>query len=219
MVGNAARLAPASRRRVYAGLALGLLALIAELAGRSLTHRIDLGRQVGPVSYAHQSYYPVLLAGVKVGIALMLARIAWRIATAHAAYRLAAALGVRRRAPRVRLELSPRLWLLSFLVTASIYLVQADAEQLAGGRWPLLAPWLHSSALPVFAVLSVLVAVVFRAVERWLGDFEELAAAALADARRRTERSVPMRRPSAVAHTPRSIFGLDFESRPPPAFA
>jgi hypothetical protein len=207
--------------RALAGLALGLLALIAELAGRSLTHRIDLGREVGRVSYASAGYYPVLLAAVKVGIALMLARIAWRFATARAAYRLAAALGgrPRRRAPRVRLELSPRLWFLTFLVTASIYLVQADAERLAGGRWPLLAPWLHSSALPVFAVLSVLVAVLFRAVERWLADYEELAAEALADAHRLTERALPVRRPSAVTRTPRSIFGLDFESRPPPATA
>ena len=44
-----------------AGLALGLLALIAELVGRSLTHRINIGRHVGPVSYAHESYYPFLL--------------------------------------------------------------------------------------------------------------------------------------------------------------
>jgi len=222
VVGHAPRLNGGSRRRIYARLALGLLALTAELAGRSLTHRIDLGRDVGPVAYARESYYPVLLAAVKVGIALMLARLAWRVATALAAYRLAVALGAcpRRRAPRVRLELSPRLWLLTFLATASIYLAQSDVDRIAGGRWPLLAPWLHSSALPVFAVLSVLVAIVFRAVERWLGDYEELAAEALADAHRLTQRpTVSVRRPATVARAPRSIFGLDFESRPPPVAA
>jgi len=203
-------------RRTLARLALALLVLAAELAGRSLTHRIDLGRQVGPVSYAHAGYYPVLLAGVKVGIALMLARIAWRFATARAAYRLAVRLGARPARPRVRLELSPRLWLLSFLGTASIYLVQVDAEGFGGSRWPLLAPWLHSSALPVFAVLAVLVAVVFRAVERWLGKYEELAAGALAFARRRFRTLPSPRMRVADVRAPRSIFGLDFESRPPP---
>ena len=70
-------------------LSLGLLGLVAELAGRSLTHRIDVGRQVGRVSYAHADYYPFLLAGVKIGVALMLARIAWRFAKARAAGRAA----------------------------------------------------------------------------------------------------------------------------------
>ena len=64
--------------------ALGLVALIAELTGRSLTHRLDVGRRVGHVSYAHADYYPFLLAGVKIAVALMLARIAWRVAKAHA---------------------------------------------------------------------------------------------------------------------------------------
>src|SRR5947207_11794782 len=142
-VGHTSRVDRARRhQRLLAGLAFGLLTLIAELAGRSLTHRLDIGRHVGRVSYAHADYYPVLLAGVKVAVALMLARLAWRFAKAHttarAAHRIAGALGARhaRRAPRVRIELSPRLWLLSFLGTASIYLVQTDAERAMGGRWP-----------------------------------------------------------------------------------
>src|SRR5213076_276616 len=103
-------------QRLLAGLALGLLALVAELVGRSLTHRLDVGRHVGRVSYAHADYYPFLLAGVKIAAALMLARIAWRFAKARAAERaasrVAAALGVRMytRAPRLRIELSWRLW-------------------------------------------------------------------------------------------------------------
>ncbi len=214
-------------QRRLAGLALGLLTLIAELAGRSLTHRLDIGRHVGRVSYAHADYYPFLLAGVKVAAALMLARLAWRFAkaraTARAAGRIAGALGARqpRCTPRVRIELSPRLWLLSFLGTASIYLVQTDAERAMVGRWPLLAPWLHSSALPVFAVLAVLVAVLFRAVERWLADYEELAAEAVAHVRKLvlpTASPVRSRRLSQRC-SPRSLFGLSFESRPPPALA
>jgi len=211
-------------QRLLAGLALGLLALIAELAGRSLTHRLDVGRHVGRVSYAHADYYPFLLAGVKVAAALMLARLAWRFAKAHAtaraARRIAGALGVRQHppAPRVRIELSPRLWTGSFLGTASIYLVQTDVERVMGGRWPLLAPWLHSSALPVFAVLAVVVAVVFRAVERWLRDYEEFAAEAVAYVRRLVDPTpAPVRRRQlSERRTPRSLFGLSLVSRPPP---
>src|SRR5207248_2006056 len=70
-------------QRLLAGVALGLLVLVAEIAGGSLTHRIDVGRHVGPVSYSHRSYYPFLLAGVKVGVALMLARLTWRFGRAR----------------------------------------------------------------------------------------------------------------------------------------
>jgi hypothetical protein len=210
-------------QRIFAALALGLLALIAELAGRSLTHRLDVGSRVGHVSYAHADYYPFLLAGVKIAVALMLAKLAWRFAkaraAARAAQRLAAAVGVRaeRRTPRVHIELSPRLWVVSFLVTASIYLVQADAEQIAGGGSRFLAPWLHSSALPVFAVLSVVVAVVYRGVERWLADYEDFAAETAALVRGLARLVVPPSRPYlAETRAPRSRFGLAFESRPPP---
>lgn len=215
----------ATRRRLLSRLALGLLMLVAELTGRSLTHRLDVGRQVGRVSYASADYYPFLLAAVKVGVALMLARLAWRFAraraTARAAHRVAGALGVRphRRAPRVRLELSPRLWLLSFVGTASIFLVQTDAESAAAGRWPLLAPWLHSSALPVFAVLAVVVALLFRAVERWLGDYEQLAADALASVRRLLRLERARFEPHVEEHAPRSRFGDAFACRPPPVAA
>jgi hypothetical protein len=208
-------------QRLLAGLALGLLALVAELGGRSLTYRLDVGRHVGPVSYAHESYYPFLLAGVKVAVALMLARLTWRFARATAAVRQARRLagrGLPTRAARVPIALSPRLWLAAFVGTATIFLVQTDAESLAAGRWSPLAPWLHTSALPVFAVLSVAVAVVYRAVEGWLGDVERLAADALSTARRLTGgASVRLPRHEAVDdHGPRSRFGLAFESRPPP---
>ena len=65
-------------QRLLSALAFGLLALVAELAGRSLTHRIDLGRHVATPSYAGTDYYPILLAVVKGGIALLLARLVCR---------------------------------------------------------------------------------------------------------------------------------------------
>jgi len=195
------------RQRWLARVALVLLALVAELVGRSLAHRLDVGRHVGPVSYRHAGYYPFLVAGVKLGVALMLARIAWRFAKAR---RLAALLG----RPRVRVELSLRLWLISFFATSAIYLVQMDAERAT----PFLFPLLHTSALPVFAVLSVLVAMLYRSVELWLREYEQLAARAVACVRRLTsDRARPVDLHLALA--PRRRFGLAFESRPPPRSA
>jgi hypothetical protein len=203
-------------------LALGLLALVAELTGRSLAHRLDVGRHVGAAGQSGAEYYPILLICVKVAIALMLARVAWRFFRAHAvaraARRLLAAQGSSGpRAPRVRLELSPRLWLGAFLATSLIYLVQTDAEGISAGRWPLLAPWLHTSALPVFAVLAVLVAVVYGVVANWLADWETYARETAARASRLVHGARLMPRPvSRVPAPPRRLFGLAFESRPPP---
>jgi hypothetical protein len=211
-------------QRLLARLALVLLALVAELTGRSLTHRLDFGRHVESPSYSSADYYPILLAVVKVAIALMLARLVWRFvkarAVARAARRLLAAHGspAARCTPRVRLELSPRLWLGSFLVTSLIYLVHVDAEGISAGRWPLLAPWLHTSALPVFAVLSVIVALVYRAVERWFSDYESYALETAARASRLAGAALPTPRVTlAELVAPRSLFGLAFEVRPPPA--
>src|SRR5918912_1915573 len=115
-------MARARRHQVLlARLALGLLALIAELAGRSLTHRIDVGRHVATPSYARTDYYPILMIVVKVGVALMLARVAWRFvkarSIAHGAAHVLAARGrpSARARPRLRIELSPKLWLGAFL--------------------------------------------------------------------------------------------------------
>lgn len=210
-------------QRISSALAFALLALIAELVGRSLTHRLNIGRHVATPSYAGADYYPFLLAGVKLGVALLLARLAWRFVRARTVARGAARrLSVERRRagpmPRVRLQLSPRLWLASFVVTSAFYLVQRDAERVAVGHWPLLAPWLHSSALPVFAVLSVLVAVAWSIVSSWLNDYENYArnACALAD---RLSAEAPLASVHGTEHvalTPRRLFGLSFESRPPP---
>ncbi|HEY3542518.1 MAG TPA: hypothetical protein VGK79_08245 [Gaiellaceae bacterium] len=188
-------------RKWLARLALGLLVLVAELTGRSLTHRIDVGRHVGRVSYHDAAYYPFVLAFVKVGVALMLARLAWRFFQAR---RVASLLGA---SPRLRVELSWRLWLVSFIGTAGVYLAQTGAEHAA----------LHTSALPVFAVLAVLVAVVYRGAEHWFGDYERIAAIAIAVLQRVATYRPPLARPhTADAVPPRRLFGLAFESRPPP---
>ena len=167
-------------QRFSAGLAFGLLALIAELFGRSLTHRLNVGQHVSSSGYSGAEYYPFLLAAVKLLVALLLARLAWRFVRAHTAARagrrvLAAVGKDAAPLPRPRFDLSPRLWALAFLTTSTFYLVQADAEQAASGRWPLFAPWLHTSALPVFAVLAVLVAVAWGAVASWLREYERYA--------------------------------------------
>jgi hypothetical protein len=209
--------------RLSAALAFALLALIAELVGRSLTHRLDVGRHVSSPSYAGADYYPFLLAGVKLGVALLLARLAWRFvrarAAARAGRRVLVALAARPKpAPRVRLDLSPRLWLAAFLVTSTFYLVQADAERAAAREWPLLWPWLHTSALPVFAVLAVLVALAWGAVARWLEEYERYAQDTCACAEELAAGGEPIRpQPAAPAERPpRKLFGLAFESRPPP---
>jgi hypothetical protein len=200
-------------QRLLSVLAFLLLALVAELVGRSLTHRIDIGRHVRTPGYAGADYYPFLLAGVKIGIALLLARLAWRVARAR---RLLGAVGrlEGERAPRVRLQLSSRLWLSTFVLTSLIVLVQARAEGVSAS---LFDPWLHSSALPVFAVLAVVVAFVWGAVQRWLADFEQYAERVYAAARRRVSTpAVPLRAAQAATASPRRLFGLAFESRPPP---
>ena len=199
---------------------------MAELVGRSLAHRIDLGRHVRTPSYAGADYYPFLLVAVKLGVALLLARLTWRFvrarAAARAGHRVLVALDSRPRpAPRVRIELSPRLWFAAFVVTSVFALVHVDVEQAASGRWPLFWPWLHTSALPVFAVLAVLVALAWGAVSRWLNEYERYAHETCARATRLASASPPPAAPhgSELALPPRKLFGLAFESRPPPLTA
>ena len=204
-------------RRISAALAFGLLAFVAELVGRSLTHRLDVGRHLAaPGGYANADYYPVLLAVVKVVCALAVAAVGWRLTRALLAARSARLRLGAGRAPRLRLELSARLWLISFCVTALIYLVQTDAERVAGGQWPLLAPWLHSSALPVFSLLAIAVALVFGAVTRWLSEHDRFVERARAAVRVRAGRELRLH-PTSFLAPPRRLFGLSLQSRPPPA--
>ena len=67
--------------RLLSGLAFGLLALVVELGGRSLTSTIDVGKHVANPGNSQADYYPILLAAVKVGVALLLARLVWRDVT------------------------------------------------------------------------------------------------------------------------------------------
>jgi hypothetical protein len=209
--------------RLLSSLAVALLALTAELAGRSLTHRLDVGRHVEAGTYAQAAYYPVLLACVKVGIALLLARLAWRLARAFAIGRTARHVPgvVTGGMPRVRLTLTPRLWFAFFAVTATTYLVHADLDHVAAGRWALFFPWIHSSALPVFAVVSVLLALVWSVVQRWLADYERFVEDAARLARHLTRAEPPRASFPHVllAVPPRRLFGLVLDSRPPPVVA
>jgi hypothetical protein len=215
------------RRRRTAIAAFALLALVAELTGRSLTARVDRALHVAPLAAQNASYYPFLLAAVKIVAALALAALAFRIAraraTSAAAERVLAAVGHRRiaPAPRLRLSLSPRLWLASFVATSSWYLLQTDFDRVYEGRWPLLAPWLHTYALPVFAVLAVVLALGWGAARRWLAELDQYTAATVACARRLLRGIVPPARRVRPDddHGPRRLFGLAFESRPPPLLA
>jgi hypothetical protein len=215
-----------SHRRLAGYGAFVLLALVAELCGRSLTVRLDLGRHVATPSYAGANYYPFLLGGVKIGAALMFAALTWRFikarAAARAARKLLGAVGARApRTPRVRITISFQSWALSYALTAGIYLVQTDTERFAAGRWPLMSPWLHSSALSVFAVLAVLVALLYGAVSRWLSEYERFAEQTAAAARSllRQLRLPSNPRARSDCDPPRRLFGLVFESRPPPVAA
>ena len=215
-----------AHRRLAGSGAFALLALVAEICGRSLTVRLDLGRHVPTPSYGGANYYPFLLAGVKVVAALMLAALMWRFikarAAARAARRLLGAIGATaHRTPRVRVELSFRSWALAYGLTAGIYLVQTDTERFAAGRWPLMSPWLHTSALSVFAVLSVVVALLYGAVSRWLSEYERFAEEVAAAARSllRIRRGPTNPRLRSDSDPPRRLFGLVFESRPPPVAA
>lgn len=210
------------------GLAtFAVLAVVAEVAGRSFTAHVDRALHVAPLARTDTSYYPFLLVGVKVVGALTLAALvarglrAW--AAADAGNRLLTAAGHRHdaRSPRLRPGLSPRVWAASFAATSVLYLVHSSIDSAADGRWTPLAPWLHTYALPVFAVVSVLVALVWR-LASWLHAIEEFADRTLARVRRiltsRTPAPRRRMRPTDDAG-PRRRFGLAFESRPPPLLA
>jgi hypothetical protein len=192
------------------------LLLVAEIAGRSLTARVDRALHVAPFARTDTSYYPFLLLGVKIAGALLLAGLAARAVRAWAA---AAAgerlLGRRGGTPRLRPGLSPRVWLAAFVGTTALYLVHVGA---ASGSPLSLTPLLHSYALPVFAVLAVLVAVAWR-FARWLHAVEDYARGTLARARRVLSAALRGRvahpRPSDESGL-RRRFGVVLDSRPPP---
>jgi hypothetical protein len=212
------------RRRGIATFAL--LILVAEVLGQSATSRVDRALHVAPLAPSGASYYPFLLVGAKIVTALALAALMARLMRAHAAadagHRLLGRLGEARERPRLQFRLSPRVWMVSFAATSLVYLVHMDAEGLAAGRWPLLSPWLHTYALPLFAALSVLVALAWS-LANWVHAVEDYGRRTLERARLilnaalRPVRS--RRRRPADDRGPRRRFGLAFESRPPPLTA
>ena len=213
------------RRRGAQTAGFALLALVGELTGRSLTLRLDLAVHVRPRAAPMAPYYPFLLAGIRLAAALGLAWVAWRLLRAHlsasAGESLLRALGQQRRlgAPRFRLTLRPRLWLAAFGGTSLWYLVQSDSDRIREGSWSLLAPWLHTYALPVFAVLSVVLALGWGAVRDWLAEVERYASATFAlvyRVLRRTGQVARRRQRPCDDRAPRHLFGDIFDSRPPP---
>jgi len=206
-------------QRPLAVAAFLLLVLLCEVVGRSLAARIDVGRHIASPSYAGADWYPFFLAGVKAGIALLLARLAWRFvrarATVRAAHGLIAAMGGGHggRTPRVSLRLSPRLWAATFGSASVLHL------SLSAGPAGVFDPLLHSSALPVFALLSVLAALLWGAIAGWLSEYESYAEAAAAHALRlvRPPHGVVAVRPHEAAATPpRRLYGFAVSIRPPP---
>ena len=215
-------------RRRGRGLAwFGLLVVVAEVVGASLTRHVDRRLHVMPLAPSHASYYPFLLVAVKVAAAVALAALLARFmrlrATREAGERLLAAAGQHgtRRVPRLRTTLSPRAWLASFAGTSVAYLVQMNAARLSEKHHPLFAPWLHTYALPTYAVLAVVVALVWG-LRLWLRDIEEHAVGTLDRAHRilRTVLGLGSGHPHPVdGIQPRRRFGLSLDSRPPPLTA
>jgi hypothetical protein len=215
-----------ARRKGLATFAV--LLAVAEMVGRSATTRVDRGLHVAPLAPSGAGYYPFLLVAVKVLAALVLAALLARLMRAHAAARagdrLLARLGhaAERPTPRLQVALSLRIWFLAFAGTSVVYLVDADVHDAAVGRWPLFAPWLHTYALSVYALLAVLVALAWS-LARWVHAVEEYGERVLEQAHRLLRavlRGTRMRRPRPTDDLgPRRRFGLAFESRPPPLAA
>jgi hypothetical protein len=201
-----------------------VLVACAEVAGRALTRHVDSAFHVAPLASPDTSYYPFLLVGVKAVGALTLAALAARAlrawAAADAGRRILAAAGHAHDtpSPRLRPGLSLRVWAAAFISTSVVYLVHADTESAVNGRWPVFAPWLHTYALPVFALLAVLVALAWR-LAGFLREIEAFADRTLERVRSVLARVERVRQRHARADddtAPRRRFGLSFESRPPP---
>lgn len=202
-----------------------LLILMAELAGRSLTARVDARLHVEPLANSGADYYPFLLVGVKVLCALALAAVLARATRARAAAdageRLLHAIGHGHelRTPKLRPQLSPGVWLAAFAATSLAYLADANIQAVDAGSAPSFGPWLHTYALPTFALLAVAVAFAWRFAS-WLHDVEDYAHRTFARVRRILTAAIRVAVVSfwpADDLAPRKRFGLAFESRPPPS--
>ncbi len=210
-------------RRQLAGGAFLALVLAGEVVGRWVVVRLPLlghapGRHHGGVDA-----WPVLVILAKVAVALLLARLAWRLSRAlrlaRPRERVHRALGRDCSRPAPEIALSPRAWLASFVGMAALYVIPTSSAEVANGCWPLLTPWLHTQALPVFALVAVGVAILWRTVSRWLAAVERYADELRALVRPHVRSAAPRRLGHAVLGSPRSRFGVCFESRPPPVLA
>lgn len=208
-----------SRRQLAAGAFVALV-LAGEVAGRWTAEHLPLLGHVPRRPHDGLDLWPAIVIGAKVAIALLLARLFWRLARANrvasAGERIARLRGRRLARPTPTVGLSPRVWLASFAAMSLLYIVPTSSADVTEGCWLLATPWLHTQALPVFAVVAVLVAVLWRTVSRWLADLERYAAAIGRLARQWVLARVTRRRDLVFRAPPRALFGLSFESRPPP---
>lgn len=211
-----------SRRQLAAG-ALLVAVLAGEVAGRWLVAHLP------PVADAPRSAprglaaWPGIVVAAKIGLALLLARLAWRLVqarrVARSGERLLRIACSRRTRPGPSIGLSPRAWLASFTAMSLLYLVPTSGDEIGAGAWPLAAPWPHLRALPVFGLLALVIAVLWRTISRWLGALEAYGER-LQSLIRSTYGPAPAIGRTHVAHrAPRLLFGVAFESRPPPARA
>lgn len=212
-----------SRRRQLAAGALLVAVLAGEVAGRWLVAHLPLVGHVPQRGHGGLDAWPVVVVAAKIGIALLLARLAWRLVRAHqmavAGERLLRIRRFRPTRPLPAVGLSPRAWLASFAAMSILYLVPTSSGEVTNGCWLLVTPWLHTQALPVFAVLAVVVAALWRTLSRWLAALERYGERLQRLCRSGREPLSVRRWTSAVSRAPRSLFGLAFESRPPPALA
>lgn len=197
--------------------------LAGEVAGRWLVAHVPLVADAPRREHGGLAAWPAVLVATKVGLALLLARLAWRLVRARrvatSGERLLRIAGSRGTRPAPAIGLSPRAWLASFTAMSLLYLVPTSSGEVTTGCWPLVTPWLHSQALPLFGVLAVVIAVLWRTIGHWLGALEEYGER-LQSLIRSTYGSVSAVRHASVAHlAPRALFGVAFESRPPPARA
>ena len=212
-----------SRRRLKAGAAFALLALLAELTGRALTARLDGALNVAPLATPTTRYYPFLLAGVRAlaALARRRRRLAARARACRGRRGRAAPRADRPRAAALpACALSPRLWLVSF--ARDLALVPAPERRRAALR-RAAGRCSRPGSTPTRCRSSPSA----RSCSRSAGapcatgspTSSDYAAATLARARRllRVRRCRRFaRRLAGDDRAPRHLFGLAFESRPPP---